>query len=115
MGKCCDKTGKERSVFSNREEALKTADYEKREHGVEFYPYKCDKCGYWHLAPAGRKVNFRENACGCKDSSGVRGKRLYDSKEDAERAAMTVREGGRGTMHVYPCPEGSGWHLTHKF
>ena len=109
---CFSKSGKPLSVFMTEREAQGSADYE-RGQDRSFYPYQCERCGRWHLAPEESRVEFRENACSCTDSLG-NGKRLYATREDAEKALETSKEARGDSLRVYECPEGGGWHLTHS-
>ena len=93
---CFGKSGSPLSVFVTELEAQSSADYER---------------GQWHLAPEESRVDFRENACSCTDSHG-NGKRLYATREDAEKALETSEE-ARGVRvragnpvfyaEIFPC------------
>ncbi len=80
---------------------------------MSLYPYQCETCGLWHLAPQESRVAFREHACSCVDSLG-NGKRLYDTREDAEKSRASSEEARNLSLRVYPCPDGGGWHLTKR-
>lgn len=42
------------------------------------------------------------------------GKRVYESKASAERAAkVTPSNGDKAALHAYRCPDGKGWHVGH--
>lgn len=111
---CFSKSGNPLSVFMTEEEAQHSADYERgRWGGMDLYPYQCERCGYWHLAPQKSRVEFKEYACSCTDSLG-RSKRLYATREDAEKARITSEEARNVRLTVYECLEGGGWHLTHR-
>ena len=111
---CFGKSGNPLSVFMTEAEAQKSADHERHERsgrGISLYPYQCERCGHWHLAPEEGRVAFKKNACSCTDSHG-NSKRLYATHEDAEKARKSS-ENARGiALTVYECPEGGGWHLT---
>lgn len=109
---CFSKSGKPLSVFMTEAEAQRSADHERSERGMNLYPYRCERCGYWHLAPEESRVAFKEDACSCTDSQG-KSKRLYATREDAEKARITSEKTRIVRLEVYPCPEGGGWHLTH--
>lgn len=110
---CFGKSGNPLSVFMTEAEAQKSADHERHERGMRLYPYQCERCGHWHLAPEESRVTFKEYACLCLDSHG-KSKRLYATREDAEKA-RTGSEAARGiALTVYECPEGGGWHLTKR-
>lgn len=109
---CFSKSGEPLSFFMTEAAAQGAADYERSEHGMIFYPYQCDKCEHWHLTPQESRVAFKDNACSCTDSFG-KSKRLYATREDAEKARI-ISERARGiVLTVYECPEGDGWHLRH--
>lgn len=54
------------------------------------------------------RIRERRPRCGCTGSAGAP-KTSYASREDAHLAALR-----RGWVPFpYPCPSGTGWHLTH--
>lgn len=108
---CVSRSGNPLSVFETQADAQSSADYERGR--VSLYPYQCERCGKWHLAPEEGRVNFKEWACSCTDSRG-RSKRLYATREDAQKAQKTSEQKRKEKLKVYRCPEGGGWHLTHK-
>lgn len=108
---CFSKSGNPRSVFMTEAEAQRSADHERNERGINLYPYQCERCGLWHLAPEESRVVFKEYACSCTDTLG-KSKRLYATQEDAEKARISSEEARKTKLTVYPCPEGGGWHLT---
>lgn len=110
---CFNKSGNPRSVFMTEAEAQESADYERSARGVSLYPYQCERCGLWHLAPQESHVAFKEYACLCLDSHG-KSKRLYATHEDAEKARISSEEARGIALTVYPCPDRDGWHLTHR-
>lgn len=110
---CFSKSGNPLSVFMTEAEAQRSADYERIERGMNLYPYQCERCGLWPLAPQESRVVFKENACSCTDSLG-RSKRLYATRDDAEKSQITSEKARGIALTVYECPEGGGWHLTHR-
>lgn len=107
MTPCLKKDGTPLSVYSTEAKAQESARYQKRERGIELFPYQCDRCEKWHLTP----VNGKPNQCSCTDSNG-KSKYLYPTREAAEQ--QLEREASRGhSLRIYPCNEGKGYHLTH--
>lgn len=107
MTPCLKKDGTPLSVYNTEAEATESAHYQKKERGIDLFPYQCDRCGFWHLTP----VNGRPNQCSCTDSNG-KSKYLYPTREAAQQ--QLERERSRGyTLRIYPCEEGKGYHLTH--
>ena len=107
------KTGKPRSAFRSEKEAWKSAEYEKRTRGVELYPYKCERCGKYHLAPVADRINLVKKACGCVSSSGE-SKILYSTFRDVLKAKNKIQTEKNISLSIYACPEKRGFHLTHK-
>lgn len=105
-------TKKPRSVYATESEAQQSANYQLQ-NGHSLYPYHCTRCGLWHLAPTESRINVLHKACHCEDSLG-RHKDLYLSREDAEKARRKRESEGAGQLYVYECPDGRGYHLTHK-
>lgn len=107
------KTGQPLTVYFSEADAKSSALYERTARGSDLYPYKCEKCGYWHLAPLSSKLNVQRNACSCLDSNG-RHKALYLTREDAEKQRMkSEAEQHNISLKIYSCNEGKGFHLTH--
>lgn len=100
------------NVYFSEEDAKSSALYEWTARGSDLYPYKCEKCGYWHLAPLSSKLNVQRNACSCLDSNG-RHKALYLTIEDAEKQRMKSEAEQHISLKIYSCSEGKGFHLTH--
>lgn len=105
-------TGKPRAIYHSYEEALKAADSLKQK-GLNYYPYKCNGCGMYHIAPEEDKINFVEHGCGCTDSNG-NWKNLYRTYEDAAKAGAIAMSKRNVVLKIYECPEKKGWHLTHE-
>ena len=105
-------TGKERSCYETLRKAEDSADYLRRTKGLNFYPYKCNECGYYHLALQEEKINFVENGCSCRDSNG-NSKNLYATYADAVKAKEKAESKRDVVLEIYRCPECNGWHLTH--
>ena len=107
---CFSKTGP-KTEYETEEEANENINYILENNGEEFYAYKCDECHKWHISPVKSKINFIKDGCFCNDDKGNR-KRLYTTKEDAEKQKKLSEEKGK-TLYIYKCPDSNGWHLTH--
>lgn len=108
---CFSHTGEPLSEFSSESEAQKSADYENsRKQNVHFVPYKCEKCGLWHLKPQEFFVKKLSTRCACVDSNGHE-KDAYPTREEAQKMA-DIRSKDGVHLTVYECPEGNGYHLT---
>ena len=108
------RTGLPLTVYTTEAQAEASALYEKTMRGSMLYPYLCDKCGYYHLAPIESKLNVKRNACSCLDSQG-RHKALYLTREDAEKQRTKSEKEQHIVLKIYSCNEGKGFHLTHIF
>ncbi|MCS0048981.1 MULTISPECIES: hypothetical protein [Vibrio diabolicus subgroup] len=104
------KTGTPLTAFDNEIEAQQGADYANFQYGHDLAPYKCDKCGLWHLSPKDRHTPSK--TCNyCTDRNG-RPKELYRSQKDAvTRAKIILQESGI-YLNAYECHQYIGWHLT---
>lgn len=103
---CVSRRGKPRRAFPDRPSAEEGARHALAAYGNRMVPYRCDRCGAWHLCPADRHTPSHH----CYSCS----KQAYDSEEAAERRAH-ILEQERGTwLRVYVCPHGEGWHLTSR-
>lgn len=105
-------TGKALSVYETEKEAKENAKYSKKEFKLDLYPYKCEKCGKWHLAPKDSKIEVKQNACSCRDTNG-KPKALYATKKDAEKQLKNSEKEQKVKLYVYKCPDKKGYHLTH--
>ena len=95
--------------YDSRDEALDGAEYVLSAHGKRMTPYRCSRCGLWHLAPNDRQTPSRECQYCCGRDG--RPKATYETQEAAERRAE-ILERERGVyLRAYPC-SGGGWHLT---
>ena len=109
---CKNRQGNAMTSYESNDEAVKGAAFVKKEHGHDLSPYKCDTCGYYHLAPTNRQTPMSYN-CNCKDSKG-KPKALYESLANAKTRAAILSKEQNADVRPYECPEGKGWHLTHK-
>ena len=105
-------TGAPLSVYNTEAEAQQSANYQLQ-NGRSLYPYHCERCGLWHLAPTTSRINVLHNACRCEDSF-RRSKDLYLSREDAAKAKSKRESEGAGKLYIYECTSGKGFHLTHR-
>ena len=78
----------------------------------ELTPYRCPRCGHWHLSLA-RRVTPSTDCDACTSSNG-RPKKSYASREDAERRADILKEERGADLVVYECARGRGWHLARR-
>ena len=46
---CLDSSGKPKQSYLTEDEAILRRNIIMNEKGVELFPYKCDKCNYFHL------------------------------------------------------------------
>lgn len=110
---CINKsTGKPLSAYETLKEAEESAQYTKKTYKTDLYPYKCESCGKYHLAPKASKIDVKHDACTCRDSNG-NPKALYGSKKDAEKQCEKSSKEQNIKLRVYKCPDGKGYHLTH--
>lgn len=108
---CFSHNGAPLSEFYSESEAQESADYENSlRPNADLVPYKCEKCGRWHLKPKEFLVQKLSSCCSCVDSNG-RAKDAYPSQEEAQKMA-NIRAKAGVHLAVYKCPEGNGWHLT---
>lgn len=110
---CINKnTGKPLSAYDTEKEAKESAKYSKKEFKLDLYPYKCEKCGKYHLAPKASKIDVQKNACSCTDTNG-KPKALYATKKDAEKQRVKSESEQKVKLYIFKCPEKKGFHLTH--
>lgn len=105
------KTNESLSVYETEAEAQQSANYQRYENGRSLYPYHCELCGLWHLAPTETRINVLHNACSCIDRCGKH-KDLYLSREDAEKAKSKCESERGYRLYIYECPRKNGFHLT---
>jgi len=106
---CISHKGKPLSFYDIEAEAQENADHIKSKYVNNMMPYKCDKCGYWHLSPENRYTKIGK--CNCTDRDNY-GKTLYSSKDDANKRLNILYEEQRVRLEIYQCPYSDGWHLT---
>lgn len=93
-------------AFDDESSAKHAARHSLVSHGSQMLPYRCDRCGRWHLCDAKRHTPSHE-CTACQ-------KQAYETEECAERRAEILREERRVNLRVYACPYGEGWHLTSR-
>jgi len=103
---CVTRRGKPRRAYPNRSSAEEGARHVLLVYSKRMVPYRCDRCGAWHLCPEGRHTPGH-HCYGCR-------KQAYDSEEGAERRALIVEEERGVRLRVYRCPSNGGWHLTSR-
>ena len=103
-------SGKPLTAYGSEAEAREGAAHARNRSGARLLPYRCDRCGKWHLAPAHRHTP--SSACPrCRSANG-RPKESYRTEAEARRRAdILSREQGLH-LKVYPCAHGNGWHLA---
>ncbi len=114
MAKACisKNTGKPLSAYETEKEAKESAKYSKKEFKLDLYPYKCENCGKYHLAPKASKISVKQDACSCTDTNG-KPKALYATKKDAEKQQKNSEKEQKVKLYIYKCPDKKGFHLTH--
>ena len=98
------RTGKSITTYQSEVEALYEAKRTKERYNRDLVPYKCSNCGFWHLGLQTRHTP-NEDCTSC-------GKKLYSSKESAERRKNIIAKEQRKELRIYKCPYSNGWHLT---
>ena len=107
---CFNRKGKPLTEYYTESDAQEGADYANKLHRNNLTPYRCDKCGLWHLSPQNRQTPSRK--CNiCKDRNG-KPKELYFFEQDAKQRAKILYKEQGVSLSVYECPNGDGWHLT---
>ena len=107
---CFKKDGTPLKSYDSEWSANEGAEYVRNRYGNEQVPYKCDRCGLWHLSPVERQT--KNHLSSCFDSSG-KPKAAYETSLDAERRAKILKEEKDVYLKVYKCPDCGYWHLTH--
>ncbi|NQV14193.1 hypothetical protein HQ531_01955 [bacterium] len=105
------KSGRPLTEYETKAEAKSAANYaNKNFSGENLVPYKCDRCGFWHISPTGRQTPSK--ACTiCRGADGML-KESYQSENDAQLRAGILHEEQGVTLYIYECEHGNGWHLT---
>ena len=109
-GKCFTKKGIPLIEYDSEADAKEGIIHAKKNYDSDLIPYKCSKCGKWHLSPRNRQTP--STTCYfCLDSEGNT-KELYETEEIAEQRAKIIEEEQGIELRIYPCPYGLGYHLT---
>jgi len=104
------RTGKPLTEYQSENQARLGASHVRAEFGTDMSPYRCARCGLWHLSPKQRHTP--SSKCGtCTDRNGD-SKDLYASKKAAEVRAKIIKKENNIALAVYRCPNDTGWHLT---
>lgn len=107
------KTGRPLMEYDSKAEAKSAAKHANQNFaGANLVPYKCSKCGFWHLSPENRQTPS-ETCTTCRGTDGKL-KESYTTERDALRRAGLLRKEMGVKLHVYECEHGNGWHLTKK-
>ena len=105
------RSGRPLSSYFSKADAQEAADYGRKNYrSAKLKPYKCDRCGSWHLAPQDRHTPS-ETCTVCRGSDGKL-KESYPTPEIAQRRAKILRREQGVELTVYECEHGKGWHLT---
>jgi hypothetical protein len=99
-------SGKPLSEYDSDWEAQLGADYALENFGNKVIPYECDVCQKWHLQPESRYTPSKD----CFVCS----KKLYETKDGADKRARLLFEEQGKVLNVYACPHSDGWHLTKR-
>jgi len=105
-------SGKPLTEYQTKNEAKKAVEYLKSRNVRDLIPYKCDRCGYWHLSPKNRQTPSKKCPF-CTDTQGKAKDSYLSQKQATLRANILLRENGKN-LSVYRCPHGNGWHLTKR-
>ena len=106
------RNGKPLSEYSSEVEAEGAAIYANSQYRKNLAPYRCDRCGQWHLSPQNRQTP--STSCNlCTDAFG-HSKALYPTQETAKQRAKIIRKEKGVQLSVYQCPYNNGWHLTKR-
>ncbi len=103
-------TGKPLTEYGSENEAAEAAQYASANYKRQLTPYLCQTCGKWHLSPANRQTPSQKCAH-CAGADG-RPKDTYRNEKEAKLRAAIIRKESGVSLRAYPCPYGSGWHLT---
>lgn len=108
---CFKKNGTPLKAYDSEWSANEGSEYVRNRYGNKQVPYKCSKCGMWHLSPIERQT--KNHISSCLDSSRKQ-KAAYDLKVDAERRAQILQDEKGVSLKVYHCANCNYWHLMHN-
>jgi len=104
------RTGRAVTEYWSESDALDGADHVLEKCGKRMAPYHCARCERWHLSPAERETpSFICHSCTGRNGHA---KATYRTEAEARRRAEILREEQGAELTIYPCPSGTGWHLT---
>ena len=103
---CTSRRGTPLRAFDNEFSAEEGARHALVAHGSRMLPYRCERCGRWHLCDAARHTPSHRCVPCSKES--------YETRECAERRAAILLDERGVRLRVYACPVGDGWHLTKR-
>ena len=103
-------SGKPLREYDSSAEAERAAEYVAATYGNEVVPYRCSRCGHWHLSPKTRHTP--STTCRWCTGHDGRPKATYRTEREAERRASILGSEKRISLRVYECPQREGWHLT---
>ena len=104
------KTGKPLTEYGSESEAEEAARYARATYKSRLTPYLCQTCNKWHLALANRQTPSKK--CILCTSSDGSAKDTYQTEKNARLRASIIRKESGVSLRAYPCPCGTGWHLT---
>ena len=103
-------TGRPVRRYTSREDAARAA-FTAHAYGTpKMTPYACPKCLCWHLSPENRETPS-EKCTYCRGSDGNL-KATYRTQSEANKRSALLRGEHFVRLVCYPCPHGTGWHLT---
>ncbi len=105
------KTGRPLTEYDTKTEAKSAARFANNKYSnSDLVPYKCGRCGFWHLSPADRQTPSKI----CPICRGADGKlkEAYLNETAAKQRADLLRKEQGVMLKVYECEHGNGWHLT---
>lgn len=105
------KTGRPLTEYDSKIEAKSAANFANKNFtGNDLVPYKCNRCGFWHLSPADRQTPSKTCSV-CRGADGKLKEAYLNESTAKQRAELLCKEQGV-TLKVYECEHGNGWHLT---
>ena len=100
---CVSKNGNPLTEFDSIDEAQASADYENgRNPACDLAPYKCQKCGKFHLKPSEFIVEKLQTVCSCTRFGGIGRKDAYPTRAAAEKMAK-IRAKSGVSLTPYQC------------
>ncbi|PID26609.1 MAG: hypothetical protein CR982_09170 [Candidatus Cloacimonadota bacterium] len=109
---CFSSKNKPLSEFYSKKEAIEGANYANLRYRQKLVPYRCERCGFWHLSPEDRNTDSI-TCLKCRDRYG-NNKESYKSFQDAKRRSEIILKEKGVELKIYQCPHGNGWHFSRK-